>query len=140
MKYIEFMKYLDDKGKEIVEERRDLRMVDISPVDAAQMNTDNQHGDGSLAYRKATKEEVEKYTKALEAVQKAKISRGEIEEEQETEELDEDPEGLIEDKPYSEWTIKKLRKFAEDEELHLEGTRKEEIWNEILDALADPMD
>jgi len=127
MKYVEFMKYLDDSGKELVDERRDIRLVDISEKDAAEMNSPNMTGDGSLAYRKATKEDLEKL--GLKSVTSAPGS-----------EVDDIPEGEIGGKGYEEWTVKELKKFAEDEELHLEGTKKEEIWNEILEALADPLD
>lgn len=126
MKYVEFMKYVDDEGKEILDERRDRRIVDISAKDAKQMNEPNQHGEGSLAYRKATKEDIAKFAARDEASA--------------PEPIDEDPEGLIEDKPYAEWTVGKLKTFAEAEELELTGTRKAEIWQEIIDALADPLD
>lgn len=124
MKYVEFLAYFDDNGKELTDERRDQRMVDISEHDAEQMNTPNQHGDGQLRYRKATDADIKKFSQPAKETKTEEVMT---------------PGGTIEDKTYDEWTVKDLKKLAKDEGIELEATAKPGIWEELIDALA-PID
>jgi len=46
-----------------------------------------------------------------------------------------EPEEHLEGKTYDEWTVPTLREYADIEGIELTETRKQGIWNEILEYL-----
>ena len=124
MKYVEYRVYPSQPGEK--EDVKDVRLVDISEADAAELNRGggSEEGDWKKRYRKANESDLKKFSKQIQKqdVKKEDAPAPAV-------------KGLIDGKNYDEWTVRELKAFAEDKDIEFEEGKKQVVFESIIKAL-----